>query len=198
MPVSSAECEPKLLFKGDIIRCERNSASQRRAHLTLRWRSSTLTELDLSLPRFQPHGPRTDEDTISLLRRLAVHYPDDVIAGILNRQQRKTANGEHPAVFHLHRYIWGRKTARPSVLGHLRFPLAAVFPPLSRGNGELSWVYGKSSWVELGSTTPILPFINSVNQTRPFWSRPMNRGAALLDGMGNSVNCSVLGSNRVM
>src|SRR5438477_3777747 len=29
-----------------------------------------------------------------LLRRLAAHYPDDVIAGILNRQGRKTANGE--------------------------------------------------------------------------------------------------------
>jgi uncharacterized protein YndB with AHSA1/START domain/predicted DNA-binding transcriptional regulator AlpA len=67
---------------------------ERRAHLTLRWRSSTLTELDLSLPRMKPHGLHTDEDTISLLRRLAVHYPDDVIAGILNRQQRKTANGE--------------------------------------------------------------------------------------------------------
>src|SRR5437762_10829751 len=39
-------------------------------------------------------GLHTDEDTISLLRRLAVHYPDDVIAGILNRQGRKTANGE--------------------------------------------------------------------------------------------------------
>src|SRR5256884_1753863 len=40
------------------------------------------------------HGLHTDEDTISLLRRLAVHYPDDVIAGILNRQGHKTANGE--------------------------------------------------------------------------------------------------------
>jgi predicted DNA-binding transcriptional regulator AlpA len=39
-------------------------------------------------------GPRTDEDTISLLRRLAVLYPDEVIAGILNRQGRKTATGE--------------------------------------------------------------------------------------------------------
>ena len=67
---------------------------ERRAHLTLRWRGGTLTELDLSLPRSQPHGPHTDEDTISLLRRLAVLYPDDVIAGILNRQERKTANGE--------------------------------------------------------------------------------------------------------
>jgi hypothetical protein len=39
-------------------------------------------------------GPRTDEDTISLLRRLTALYPDEVIAGILNRQGRKTATGE--------------------------------------------------------------------------------------------------------
>jgi len=31
---------------------------------------------------------------MSLLRRLAAHYPDDIIAGILNRQGRKTAYGE--------------------------------------------------------------------------------------------------------
>jgi transposase len=67
---------------------------ERCAHLTLRWRGGTLTELDLSLPRMKPHGLHTDEDTISLLRRLAVHYPDDVIAGILNRQERRTASGE--------------------------------------------------------------------------------------------------------
>src|SRR5713101_6032344 len=67
---------------------------ERRAHLTLRWRGGTLMELDLSLPRSQPRGIRTDEDTISLLRRLAAHYSDDVIAGILNRQGRKTATGE--------------------------------------------------------------------------------------------------------
>ena len=68
--------------------------AERRAHLTLRWRGGTLTEFDLSLPRMKPHGLHTDEDTISLLRRLAIHYPDEVIAGILNRQGRKTANGE--------------------------------------------------------------------------------------------------------
>src|SRR5205823_1814062 len=68
--------------------------SERCAHMTLRWKGSALTEIDLSLPRMKPHGLHTDEDTISLLRRLAVHYPDDVMAGILNRQQRKTANGE--------------------------------------------------------------------------------------------------------
>jgi DNA invertase Pin-like site-specific DNA recombinase/uncharacterized protein YndB with AHSA1/START domain len=64
------------------------------AHLTLRWRGGAITVLDVPVPRFKPMGPRTDEDTISLLRRLATLYPDEVIAGILNRQGRKTATGE--------------------------------------------------------------------------------------------------------
>ena len=64
------------------------------AHLTLRWRAGAMTTLDIPVPRFRPMGPRTDEDTISLLRRLAALYPDDVIAGILNRQGRQTATGE--------------------------------------------------------------------------------------------------------
>jgi predicted DNA-binding transcriptional regulator AlpA len=64
------------------------------AHLTLRWRGGAITTLDVAVPKFRPMGPRTDEDTISLLRRLAVLYPDEVIAGILNRQGRKTATGE--------------------------------------------------------------------------------------------------------
>jgi DNA invertase Pin-like site-specific DNA recombinase len=64
------------------------------AHLTLRWRGGAITVLDVPVPRFKPMGPRTDEDTISLLRRLAALYPDEVIAGIFNRQGRKTATGE--------------------------------------------------------------------------------------------------------
>ena len=67
---------------------------ERGAHLTLRWKGGALTEIDLCLPRLKPRGLHTDEDTISLLHRLAVHYPDDVIAGILNRQGRRTASGE--------------------------------------------------------------------------------------------------------
>lgn len=65
-----------------------------RARLTLRWRGGAITLLDIAVPRFKPMGPRTDEDTISLLRRLTTLYPDEVIAGILNRQERKTATGE--------------------------------------------------------------------------------------------------------
>ena len=64
------------------------------AHLTLRRRGGAITTLDVAVPKFRPMGPRTDEDTISLLRRLAALYPDEVIAGILNRQGRKTATGE--------------------------------------------------------------------------------------------------------
>ena len=65
-----------------------------RAHLTLRWRGGMITELNLHLPRLNPARVRTDEDTVELVRRLAVHYSDGVIAGILNRQGRKTVHGD--------------------------------------------------------------------------------------------------------
>ncbi len=66
-----------------------------KAHLVLRWKTSAITELDVVWkgPRTSP--TRTDEETIDLLRRLAVHHPDTVIAGVLNRQGRKTARGEN-------------------------------------------------------------------------------------------------------
>jgi DNA invertase Pin-like site-specific DNA recombinase len=65
-----------------------------RAHLTLRWRGGALVELDVELPRSYTPPNRTDEDTLALVRRLAVHYNDAVIAGILNRQGRRSATGE--------------------------------------------------------------------------------------------------------
>jgi DNA invertase Pin-like site-specific DNA recombinase len=66
---------------------------ERRATLTLRWRGGALTELAVALPKPQP-AIRTDEDTIALLKRLAAHYDDARIAGILNRQGRRSATGE--------------------------------------------------------------------------------------------------------
>jgi DNA invertase Pin-like site-specific DNA recombinase len=62
------------------------------AELVLRWKGGIITDVDVPLRRPQP-AIRTDEDTIDLLRRLAVHYPDAKIAGILNRQGRRTARG---------------------------------------------------------------------------------------------------------
>ena len=67
--------------------------AQRRATVTLRWRGGALTELAVSLPKPQP-AIRTDDDTIALIERLACHYDDGRIAGILNRQGRRSATGE--------------------------------------------------------------------------------------------------------
>ena len=46
-----------------------------------------------ALARSRPATIKTDEETVDLVRRLALLYPDTVIAGILNRQGRTTARG---------------------------------------------------------------------------------------------------------
>ena len=75
-----------------VLNLDRTEGS---TNLVLRWRGGAITTIDVPTPRFRPPGgPRTDEDTIALLRRLAALYPDEVIAGILNHQGRKTATGE--------------------------------------------------------------------------------------------------------
>jgi DNA invertase Pin-like site-specific DNA recombinase len=78
------------LLEEVIFKLERKENS---ADLTLRWRGGMITKLDVRLKSYQAQGPKTDEDTLSLLRRLAAYYPDDIIAGILNRQGRKPAYG---------------------------------------------------------------------------------------------------------
>jgi predicted DNA-binding transcriptional regulator AlpA len=80
----------RTLVEEVIVKVERDAFA---AHLTLRWKGGALTEINLDLPRSRPATIRTDEDTVALLRRLAVHYPDAVIAAILNRQGRMTAYG---------------------------------------------------------------------------------------------------------
>jgi hypothetical protein len=63
------------------------------ADLVLRWKGGAITELAIPVKRTPPRRLRTDEDTISLVRRLAVHYDDAKIAWILNRQHRRTPRG---------------------------------------------------------------------------------------------------------
>jgi DNA invertase Pin-like site-specific DNA recombinase/predicted DNA-binding transcriptional regulator AlpA len=87
----------RTLLEEVIITVERDKAA---ARLTLRWKGGALNEIDLALPRSRPATVRTDEDTIALVRRLAAFYSDAVIAGILNRQGRATAQG--------HRFEAGR------------------------------------------------------------------------------------------
>jgi hypothetical protein len=62
-------------------------------HVTLRWNGGLISDLSIALPRTRAATVRTDEDTVALIRRLAAFYPDAVIAGVLNRQQRTTATG---------------------------------------------------------------------------------------------------------
>lgn len=63
-----------------------------RADLILRWNGGAISDLTVPIKR-KPPVIRTDEDTVELLRRLAAHHPDAKIAGILNRQGRRTARG---------------------------------------------------------------------------------------------------------
>jgi hypothetical protein len=109
------------LLEEVIIKVERNKAA---AYLALRWKGGALSEIDLALPRSRPATVRTDEDTIALVRRLAVHYSDAVIAGILNRQARTTAYG--------YRFDAGR-------VGNLRrhWQIPCFEPKADQASGEL-------------------------------------------------------------
>jgi hypothetical protein len=73
-----------------IIKVDRPTA---RCELTLRWRGGALTDLAIPLPHSTYRPLRTDEKTLTLIRRLAIHYPDGMIASILNRQGRRSARG---------------------------------------------------------------------------------------------------------
>ena len=64
------------------------------ARLTLRWRGGLISELDVVARLARTAPLRTDESTIELIRRLAPHYGNAVIAGILNRQGRRSARGQ--------------------------------------------------------------------------------------------------------
>jgi DNA invertase Pin-like site-specific DNA recombinase len=81
----------RTLLEEVIVALDRDA---QKAHLTLRWRGGLLSELDVALSRTRPAPIRTDEETVGLVRRLALHYPDALIAGILNRQDRRTATGK--------------------------------------------------------------------------------------------------------
>ena len=66
---------------------------EQQGHLTLRWHGGLISDIKVDLPSARQAPNRTAEDTVALLRRLAAHYPDALIAGILNRQGRRTATG---------------------------------------------------------------------------------------------------------
>jgi hypothetical protein len=85
-----------------------------RADLLLRWKGGAITELTVPLKR-KPPKIRTDEDTVDLARRLAAHYPDAMIAGILNRQGRRTPRGLSYTASRVQglRHYWGIPSHQP-------------------------------------------------------------------------------------
>jgi DNA invertase Pin-like site-specific DNA recombinase len=80
-----------LLDEVNITICRDHDSG--RADLVLRWKGGAISELAVPVKRTPQRRLRTSEGTISLIRRLAVHYPDAKIAWILNRQHRTTARG---------------------------------------------------------------------------------------------------------
>lgn len=79
-----------LLYEVNIVvKREENNA-----YLILRWKGGLFSEQTVNLQYRKVPPIRTAQDTIDLVRRLSAHYPDAVIAGILNRQGRKTARGD--------------------------------------------------------------------------------------------------------
>jgi len=113
---------------------------QAKAHLVLRWKTGAHSELDV-LWRVKRIPPiRTDEDTIDLVRRLAVHHPDAIIAGVLGGQGRKTATGE-------------RFTA--DKVGNLRryWKIPCYEPPASPPEGELLSVQAAAEKLGVAAST---------------------------------------------
>jgi DNA invertase Pin-like site-specific DNA recombinase len=139
-PATSARDKKELLrtlIEEVIIAIHKNEC---RAHLTLRWRGGALAEIDLDLPRRRPATVRTDEDTVALVRRLAAHYPDAVIAGILNRQTRRTAYGHRFTANHV---------------GNLRrhWSIACFASPPTATEGELATIKQTSAALGVAAST---------------------------------------------
>ena len=66
---------------------------EHRADVEVFWEGGARTELQVRLNRTGTSQRQLAEDTIDLIRRLAVHHADTQIAAILNRQGRRTGTG---------------------------------------------------------------------------------------------------------
>jgi hypothetical protein len=127
-----------LIEEVNITACR--DAAEPHADIVLLWKGGAINDLTVPLRRPQPKL-RTDEDTFDLTRRLAVHYPDATIAGILNRQGRRTARGllyTASKVQSLRRH-WGiLNPSRQTVLQRVkRGELRAVLTRTGRGKDLL-------------------------------------------------------------
>jgi len=66
---------------------------KRAAAVRIIWQGGSSTELAMAMNKTGAHARITDEDTVSLIGRLAGSYDDTTIALILSRQKRLTGTG---------------------------------------------------------------------------------------------------------
>jgi DNA invertase Pin-like site-specific DNA recombinase len=127
----------RTLLEEVIVTVDRDAA---RAELLLGWRGGQASELVVELPRSHPPKIRTDEDTIALVGRLAAHYPDAAIAGILNRQGRHSARGLRftATIVQGLRHHWG---------------IACYQPPATPPEGELVTIAKAAELLDVAPST---------------------------------------------
>lgn len=81
----------RILITEVVITVDRSAG---RAEGRIVWEGGASTELSITLPRRGFDTARkTEEETIEVIRRLAVHYDDATVARLLARQDRATATG---------------------------------------------------------------------------------------------------------
>jgi DNA invertase Pin-like site-specific DNA recombinase len=91
-PRSSPEYKKRLLriaLKEIIATCEGETI-----RLVLHWQGGDHTQVEFQKIRAGEHRYVTDKDLVEMIRVLARIEPDERIASILNRNQRRTAHGE--------------------------------------------------------------------------------------------------------
>jgi excisionase family DNA binding protein len=91
-PLSSPEYKKRLLriaLKEAIATCEGETI-----RLVLHWQGGDHTQVEFQKIRAGEHRYVTDKDLVEIIRVLARIEPDERIASILNRNQRRTAHGE--------------------------------------------------------------------------------------------------------
>lgn len=91
-PRSSPEYKKRLLriaLKEIIVTCEGETI-----RLVLHWQGGDHTQVEFQKIRVGEHRYVLDKDLVEIIRVLARIEPDERIASILNRNQRRTAHGE--------------------------------------------------------------------------------------------------------
>jgi hypothetical protein len=80
----------RLLITEIVVTVNREQHS---AAATIIWQGGATSPFEITLRRSGGHANTTDEDTVDLVRRLAVRFNDTAIAQTLSRQGRRTGTG---------------------------------------------------------------------------------------------------------